>query len=314
MKIIFLGSGEFSTKVLEILSSKIKIHSVVTALDKKQGRGHRIVSPLVKQFADKNNIECYQFEKVSKDGLEYFRKEKPDIVVTAAFGQILSKDFLNVPRVGVLNVHGSLLPKYRGASPIQQAIINGEEETGVTVMRTVYELDAGDILLSRKIQIDKLETAETLFEKVAQLGGEAIVDAIKLIESGKYEFIPQNHEQATFTKIIKKEDGQIDFNKNAEQVRNHVRGMYSWPIAFFKYKDEIIKVHESEVVHHDSKELPGTIVFSDRKNGLVVKCGEDAIRLKAVQKISGKVIRDIDFLNGYKIPVGSLLNVCTDTK
>ncbi len=308
MKIIFLGSGEFSTKVLETLTSKIKIHSVVTTLDKRQGRGQQFVKPLVKQFAEKNNIKCFQCEKVSKDGLTYFQNEKPDIVVTAAFGQILSKEFLEIPKIAVLNVHGSILPKYRGASPIQQAVIDGEKETGVSIMRTVYDLDAGDILLCKKISIDKSDTSQTVFDKVAQLGGEAIIEAIKLIESGEYSFTPQDHTKATYTKMIKKEDARIDFNKTAEEICNHVRGMYNWPIAFFSIKDEIIKVHECEVVNDDTNKVAGTVELADNKNGLIVNCGKGQIRLSKIQKLSGKVLEDKVFLNGYKIHIGTILN------
>lgn len=308
MKIIFLGSGEFSTKVLETLTSKIKIHSVVTTLDKRQGRGQQFVKPLVKQFAEKNNIKCFQCEKVSKDGLTYFQNERPDIVVTAAFGQILSKEFLEIPKIAVLNVHGSILPKYRGASPIQQAVIDGEKETGVSIMRTVYDLDAGDILLCKKISIDKSDTSQTLFDKVAQLGGEAIIEAIKLIESGEYSFTPQDHTKATYTKMIKKEDARIDFNKTAEEICNHVRGMYNWPIAFFNIKDEIIKVHECEVVNDDTNKVAGTVELADNKNGLIVNCGKGQIRLLKIQKLSGKVLEDKVFLNGYKIHIGTILN------
>ena len=308
MKIIFLGSGEFSTKVLETLSSKIKVHSVVTTLDKKQGRGQQFVKPLVKQFAEKNNIPCVQCERVSKDGLEYFKKEKPDIIVTAAFGQILSQEFLDIPSIAVLNVHGSILPKYRGASPIQQAVIDGEKETGVTIMKTVYDLDAGDILLSKKIPIYEKDTAESLFEKIAQLGGDAIVEGIKLIESGDYSFIPQDHTKATFTKMIKKENALIDFKKTAREVHNHIRGMYSWPIAFFKVGEEVIKVHASEIVEEESSNLAGSVEIADNKSGLIVNCGRGQIRLSRIQKLSGKILDDAVFLNGYKIPKGTILN------
>lgn len=309
MKIIFLGSGEFSTKVLEALTSKIKIHSVVTTLDKKQGRGQQFVKPLVKQFAEKNNIKCFQCEKVSKDGLTYFQNERPDIVVTAAFGQILSKEFLEIPKIAVLNVHGSILPKYRGASPIQQAVIDGEKETGISIMRTVYDLDAGDILLCKKISIDKSDTSQTLFDKVAQLGGEAIIEAIKLIESGEYSFTPQDHTKATYTKMIKKEDARIDFNKSAEEVYNHIRGMYNWPIAFFTVDDQIIKVHESEVINVEKCKVAGSVESADNRNGLIINCGKGQIRLNKIQKLSGKVLDDKVFLNGYKIPIGTVLNV-----
>lgn len=302
MKIIFFGNGEFSVKVLEKLNQHYRVNSVVTTPDKKQGRGQQFVEPMVKVFAKEHNIEFRQFVKVSVDGIDYLKNEKPDIIVTAAFGQILSRELLSIPKIGVLNVHGSILPKYRGASPIQSAIINGDKETGITIMRTVYELDAGDILLQKKVKIEDFDTSSTMFEKLAVLGGECIVEAVDKIQSGDYAFVPQNNNDATYTKIIKKEDAKIDFNKTAKQVYDFIRGMYSWPIAYFEIENEKIKVHESEIIHTDKQYTAGTILSSDNRRGLIVACLEDAIRLKKLQKTSGKVLDDVAFLNGFKMP------------
>jgi len=302
MKIIFFGNGEFSVKVLEKLNQHYRVNSVVTTPDKKQGRGQQFVEPMVKVFAKEHNIEFRQFVKVSVDGIDYLKNEKPDIIVTAAFGQILSRELLSIPKIGVLNVHGSILPKYRGASPIQSAIINGDKETGITIMRTVYELDAGDILLQKKVKIEDFDTSSTMFEKLAVWGGECIVEAVDKIQSGNYAFVPQNNNDATYTKIIKKEDAKIDFNKTAKQVCDFIRGMYNWPIAYFEIENEKIKVHESEIIHTDKQYKAGTILSSDNKSGLIVACLEDAIRLKKLQKTSGKVLDDVAFLNGFKMP------------
>ena len=306
MKIIFFGNGEFSVKVLKKLNQHYRVNSVVTTPDKKQGRGQQFVEPMVKVFAKEHNIEFRQFVKVSVDGIDYLKNEKPDIIVTAAFGQILSRELLSIPKIGVLNVHGSILPKYRGASPIQSAIINGDKETGITIMRTVYELDAGDILLQKKLKIEDLDTSSTMFEKLAVLGGECIVEAVNKIQSGNYAFVPQNNNEATYTKIIKKEDAKIDFNKTAKQVCDFIRGMYNWPIAYFEIENEKIKVYESETIHTEQQYKAGTILSSDNKEGLVVACLEDAIRLKKLQKTSGKVLDDIAFLNGFKMPTAVL--------
>ena len=306
MKIIFFGNGEFSVKVLKKLNQHYRVNSVVTTPDKKQGRGQQFVEPMVKVFAKEHNIEFRQFVKVSVDGIDYLKNEKPDIIVTAAFGQILSRELLSIPKIGVLNVHGSILPKYRGASPIQSAIINGDKETGITIMRTVYELDAGDILLQKKLKIEVLDTSSTMFEKLAVLGGECIVEAVNKIQSGNYAFVPQNNNEATYTKIIKKEDAKIDFNKTAKQVCDFIRGMYNWPIAYFEIENEKIKVYESEIIHTEQQYKAGTILSSDNKEGLVVACLEDAIRLKKLQKTSGKVLDDIAFLNGFKMPTAVL--------
>lgn len=301
MKIIFFGNGEFSVKVLKKLNQHHKVHSVVTTPDKKQGRGQQFVEPKVKVFAKEHNIECKQFTKVSVDGIDYLKNEKPDIILTAAFGQILSRELLSIPKIGVLNVHGSMLPKYRGASPIQSAIINGDKETGITIMRTVYELDAGDILLQKSVEIEDFDTSSTMFEKLAVLGGECIVEAVDKIQSGNYTFTPQNDNEATYTKIMKKEDAKINFQKTAKQVYDFIRGMYSWPIAYFEIENEKIKVYESEIIHTEQQYKAGTILSADNKSGLIVACLEDAIRLKKLQKTSGKVLDDVAFLNGFKI-------------
>ncbi|MGN0795533.1 MAG: methionyl-tRNA formyltransferase, partial [Christensenellales bacterium] len=247
MKIIFMGTADFSAEILEKLNSRFEISAVVTGCDKESGRGKAVVFSPVKKKALELGLKLLQFEKVSRDGIEEIKELSPDVVVTAAFGQILSDEFLAVPKFGTLNVHASLLPKYRGSSPIQTAIINGEDETGVTIMRTVKEVDAGDVLLSKKISIEKM-TAGELFDKLSILGGEAICEALELVESGKAVFTPQDASKATFCKQFTKNDGIIDFSKTAAQLDCFIRGVTPWPAAFSFIDGTMIKVFNVSIV------------------------------------------------------------------
>lgn len=232
MKIVFMGTPDFSAIVLEKLNSVYPVSCVVTGLDKPTGRGYQLKPSPLKVKAQELGIPVLQYEKVSREGLDDMRNLNPDVVVTAAFGQILSESFLAIPKFGVLNVHASLLPKYRGSSPIQWSIINGDEESGISVMRTVKAVDAGDVLLEKATPIGKKENAGELFDRLAILGGEAIVEAIGLLESGKATFTPQDESKVSHCSMISKEDGNVDFAKTAHQIDCFVRGMTPWPSAY----------------------------------------------------------------------------------
>lgn len=304
MKIIFMGTPDFSAVVLEKLNSLYPVSCVVTGLDKEVGRGHQIKFSPCKEKAIELGIPVYQFGKVSREGIDAIKALCPDIIVTAAFGQILSDEFLSIPRIGVLNVHASLLPKYRGSSPIQWSIINGDDTTGITIMRTVKEVDAGDILLTKVTHIGKKENAGELFDRLAILGGEAICEAIGLIESGNYTFTPQDSALATHCSMISKEDGIIDFSLSAEAIDCFVRGMTPWPSAYIIYNDKIIKIFDVEKYDYEGKEDLGTILFADTKHGIVVKCSDGAVRLKQIQLQGSKRMDDVSFLLGRKLDVG----------
>lgn len=351
MKIVFMGTPDFSARVLEKLNSVYPVYAAVTGLDKPCGRGYKLTPSPLKQKAIKLNIPVLQFDKVSKEGLEILQKIAPDVIVTAAFGQILSDELLSIPFFGVLNVHASLLPKYRGASPIQWAIINGEAETGITIMRTVKEVDAGDILLQVPVKIGDKETAGELFDKLAEVGGKAIVEAIHRIDSEYAAFTPQNAAEATHCKMIKKGDGKIDFSKTARLIDCFVRGMTPWPSAYVTLDGKMLKVYDTAAVGYaetendasenalsklqisqiqfkklsdniklnskgirnvDAEHKPyyafGTVLAADDKNGLVVSCADGAVRLKELQFEGGKRMKDVDFLRGHKIKVGSSFN------
>lgn len=309
MKIVFMGSPDFSATVLEKLNSVYPVSAVVTGLDKPVGRGYQLKPSALKVKAQELSIPVLQYEKVSREGIEDIENLNPDIVVTAAFGQILSERFLAIPKYGVLNVHASLLPKYRGSSPIQWSIINGDEQSGITIMRTVKAVDAGDILLEKATPIGEDETAGELFDRLAILGGEAICEAISLVESGKAVFVPQDESKATHCSMISKEDGNIDFSKTARQIDCFVRGMLPWPSAFTHVFGKTLKVFKVEKTDCDIENInsfeAGQVVKSSAKDGLFVKVADGIIRLSQIQLEGGKRMSDNAFLLGRNVEIGT---------
>lgn len=311
MKIVFMGTPDFSAVVLEKLNSVYPVSCVVTGFDKPVGRGYQLKASPLKVKALELGIPVLQYEKVSREGIEDIENLNPDVVVTAAFGQILSEKFLSIPKYGVLNVHASLLPKLRGSSPIQWSIINGDEQSGITIMRTVKAVDAGDILLEKSTSIGKDETAGELFDRLAILGGETICEAISLVESGKAVFTPQDESQATHCSMIKKEDGNIDFSKSAHEIDCFVRGMTPWPSAFTHVFGKALKVFKVEKEEFSGQLLNGfengQVVKSNSKEGLIVKVKDGALRLKEIQLEGGKRMSDTAFLLGRNVEVGTKL-------
>ena len=308
MKIVFMGTPDFSAVVLEKLNSVYPVSAVVTGLDKPVGRGYQLKPSPLKVKAEELGIPVLQYEKVSREGIDDIRAIEPDVIVTAAFGQILSEAFLAIPKFAVLNVHASLLPKYRGSSPIQWSILNGDEYTGITIMKTVKAVDAGDILLQKKTKIAQNETAGELFDRLAVLGGEAIVEAIGLVESGKAEFVPQDESGVTHCSMIKKEDGRISFDKTARELDCFVRGMTPWPSAYCEVAGKKLKVFSVQKIDGDCDAKCGVVVFADVKNGLVVKVKDGLARLDDIQLEGAKRMTDVDFLRGRKIEVGTVLD------
>lgn len=314
MRIVFMGTPDFSAEVLEILNKTYPVCAVVTAPDKPVGRGYKLQPSALKVRAEEMGIRVLQYAKVSREGLDDIRQLAPDVVVTAAFGQILSEEFLSIPKHGVLNVHASLLPKYRGSSPIQQAILCGEEETGVTIMRTVKAVDAGDILLQKRVKIGEKETTGELFDRLAQVGGEAITEAIGLLDSGRAKFIPQDESLATHCSMITKADGEIDFSKSAKELDCFVRGMSPWPSAYTYFNGKTLKVFDIEELDDNGYKthIQGAVVASDTKQGLIVTAGGGTlVRLKEIQLEGSKRMSDTEFLKGRKIDVGTVLSKTT---
>lgn len=308
MKIIFMGTPDFSAEVFKKLNSVYPVSAVVTGVDKPVGRKMVLTPCPLKIEAQNAGVPVLQYEKVSRQGIEDIEALEPDLVITAAFGQILSDRFLAIPKYGVINVHASLLPKHRGASPIQSAMLAGDKTTGITIMKTVKEVDAGDMLLKREIEIAPEDYADTLFDKMAVLGGEAIVEAVRLIESGEAVFTPQDHSQATHCIKITKAEGQINFANDKIYLRNFVHAMNPWPSAYTFVGGKQLKIFDLLPVDDDTEAECGTVIYADRNHGIVVKCGNGAVRLTRIQ-IEGKgKTDDVSFLNGNKdIKVGVIL-------
>ncbi len=307
MKIVYFGTPDFAVLPLKnIVNNGYEVVAVVSQPDKPVGRKQIMTPSAVKETALSFNIPVYTFNIVSKEGVELLKSLNADLFVTCAYGQILSSEILAIPPLGTINIHASLLPKLRGSSPIQWAIINGEKETGVTIMMTDIGVDTGDIILSKKITIDDNETAGELFDRLSTLGADAVIDALKLFDEGKVVKTPQNHLEATHTKMLTKEFGKIDFNQPATKIHDLVRGLNPWPVAFTSICGEVVKIYKTTPV--DASGKVGEVLSSDPKNGLIIACKHGAIKILELQRQGGKRLNADDFLRGYKIKVGILIN------
>lgn len=307
MKIAFLGSSNFSLTVLKnLLKSKHEVVCVVTNLDSECGRGQKVACCPVKVFATENNIPFLQFKNISKEGFDGVKSFNPDVLVTASFGQILRQNILELAPYGVINVHASLLPKYRGSCPINWAIINGEKTTGVTIMKTALGLDTGDMISKKEMTILKDENVEELSARLASLGGELLVETLSKLEEKAVTFTPQEESQATYFPMLSKEMAKIDFTKSAFQIENFVRGLNPWPVAWVEVDDEKLKVFKVTKAENvwglDLDEFKtGQVVKSSGKSGLIVKCFGGLVLLDIVQPTNGKQMKSKDYLNGKKI-------------
>ncbi|MFI3167000.1 MAG: methionyl-tRNA formyltransferase [Bacillota bacterium] len=305
MKIIFLGTPTFALPTLEaLINSHHEILAVVTQPDTAKNRGKKIIPTPVKQLATKHGLKVLQYNKIRVEGVEEIKAMNPDIMVTCAYGQILSQKLIDIPTHGIINVHGSLLPKYRGAAPIQWSVLNGDKKTGITLMKTERGIDTGDMLITREIEIEDTDTSGSMFEKLSVLGGEIILQGLALIESGNAVFTPQDHESATHARMIEKEDGEIDFSKSSREIFNHIRGMNPSPSAYFQYNGEKIKIHASEILQGEFFGNTGEILTADRKNGITIKTADGAIAIKNLQFPNSKAVSDKDFLNGRSLEIG----------
>ncbi len=302
MRVIFLGTPEFAVlPIKSIAQSKHDLLCVISQPDRETDRKKNLLPTPAKKAAQELGIEVFQFEKVSRDGLETVRKFNPDVIVTAAFGQLLSQEFLDIPKFGVLNIHASLLPAYRGSSPIQAAILNGETESGVTVMRTVLKMDAGEILLRKSLPIDDKTTYLSLSESMSSLGADMIVKALDMLESGSAAFTPQDENKATYTKKIAKSDGLIDFSVSADKIVRQINAFNPWPSAYVMRDGEPLKIFSARAV-----ECGGEVgkVISVGKSGFTVACGSGALEILEIQAAGKRRMGADEYLRGAKINVG----------
>ncbi|MBE5756876.1 MAG: methionyl-tRNA formyltransferase [Clostridiales bacterium] len=307
MRIVYLGTPDFAVLPLQkLIDEGYDIVAVCTNKDKPVGRKQILTACPVKECAIKNNLEVLQYDKIRVEGVEDLKKLNADLFITCAFGQILSKEILDIPKYGTFNIHGSLLPKYRGSSPIQWAVLNGEKETGITIMRTDIGIDTGDIIYQEKIAVDENETSGELFDRLSVLGADCIIKALKLLENGKITYQKQDEKEATLTKMLKKEEAKINFENNTDSIHNFVRGMNPWPVAFTEYNGEIIKVFKTK--KGSSKGKAGEILTANPKDGLEIATLDGSIFIIELQKAGGKRMLATDFLRGNKINEGDFFS------
>lgn len=310
MNIVFMGTPDFAVESLQKLyEAGHNILAVVSQPDKPSGRGMKLVSTPTKAFALEHDIKVYQPEKVKKNEefINELKNLNPDVMVVVAYGKILPVEILEIPKYGCINVHGSLLPKYRGAAPIQWAIINGEAETGVTTMYMDKGMDTGDMLLKEAIIIEESDTYGSLYEKLKSIGGELIVKTLQGIDDGiiKREKQP---DEFSIAPMIFKEDCKIDWSKTAFEIKNLVRGVNPAPGAWTTLDDKVYKIWECEEVECDSSsEKPGTVLIANSKEGLVISTGKGAIKVKVIQAPNSKRMNILDYLRGNSIEVGSVM-------
>lgn len=309
MNIVFFGTSEFALGVLHrLINSKHKVLAVVTQPDRQKGRRLKVTPTPTKILAQANNIPVYQpNDASSKDSLNYLKKLNADLFAVVAFGQILKKEVLEIPRLYAVNVHGSLLPKYRGAAPTNWAIINGDRVSGITIIKMNEKMDEGDIILKKEIPIDEEDTNITLSEKLSDQGADAFIDAIELIQSGKVVLTPQENSQATYAPKLKKENGLINWNEPAQIIHNKVRGFLPWPGAYTYFNKKILKVLKTEVMKGCTGQADnGEVVAIDKDKGIEVKTGKDNLSIQYVQLESKKPFSISALLCGYKISPGYL--------
>jgi len=302
LRIVFMGTPDYGVPSLEaLIAAGYEVAGVFCQPDKPSGRGKKITYCPVKQCAIAHGIPVFQPAKTRVDGVAPLRELAPDLCVTAAFGHILSQEVLDIPRIGTVNVHASLLPKYRGSAPVNWALIQGETVTGVTTMMTDKGMDTGDILMQREVAVLPGENAGELVDRLSKVGAELLIETLRAIERGDCPRQKQDEAEATYYPLLKKEMGRIEFGKTAKQISDFVRGMTPWPGAYAGP----YKVLAAEAEAYDGPEAPGTVMRADPKQGLLVRCGEGALRVTRMQAAGGKPMNACDYLRGHQMEAGA---------
>jgi methionyl-tRNA formyltransferase len=306
--IIFMGTPEFAVPTLKAIhASNHHLSLVVTQPDRPKGRGRKVIPPPVKQTAIDLGYTVLQPASVKKkEFVEVVTRDKPDFLVVVAYGRILPKTILQLPKLGTINLHASLLPKYRGPAPIQWTIINGETVTGVTAMLMDEGLDTGDILVAVEEKISPADTSATLHDRLAELGANLLVDTLNRYSKGQIRPVPQDHNQASQAPLLKKSDGHIAWDAPAEKISAFIRGMTPWPGAFTFHEGKRFKIFNAKSVKADVSQAPGTVIkgFADE---LRVATAKGVLSVLEIQGASGKRLMIADFLRGYKMPPGTIL-------
>ncbi len=309
MKIVFMGTPEIAVPCLEnLIEENHEIIGVVTRTDKPKGRGKKLAMPPVKEIAVKNDINVYQPKRArDEDFINEIRVLSPDLIIVVAYGQILPKEILEIPKYGCVNVHVSLLPKYRGSAPIKWVIINGEEKTGVSTMYMDEGLDTGDIILQKEINLNDEITAGELHDKIMYMGADLLKDTVNMIESGNAPRTKQVDSESSYAPIMDKSLGKIDFSKSAKEIHNLVRGVNPWPSAHTNYDGETMKVWKTKITVEDSTKEPGTIVEVN-KDGIKVCTKDKVILLEEIQMPNKKRVLVGEYIKGNTIKTGVVLD------
>lgn len=309
MKILFMGTPDFaSASLTALIKSGADIVGVVSQPDRPKGRGHKTVPTDVKKTAQDAGLKVFQPESIKNGELQEILDElKPEVIVVVAYGKILPDYILSYPKYGCVNVHASLLPKYRGAAPIQWAIINGEKVTGVTTMKMDSGVDTGDMLLNAETEIGEYETSEELFERLAKIGGELLIKTLSGLENGTITPKPQEHNKSTHAPMISKETGIIDWGKSAREISKLICGMNSWPLASTLYKGETLKIVEAKMCNDTLDKQAGEILALEKGKGLKVSCGEGTLYIKTAQFAGSKKMNVEDYARGHDIEIGTVL-------
>ena len=307
MKTLFMGTPDFALDTLKYLYENTELLAVFTKVDKVNGRGNKITFSPVKQFALDNGIDIVQPKSLRVDETYNLIKEyNPDLIVVVAYGMIIPKNIIDIPKFGIINVHSSLLPKYRGAAPIHAAIINGDDKTGVSIMYISEGLDEGDVILTKETPIYLEDNLGTLHDRLKVLGAEGVKETIKLMEENKVIRHPQDNSLATFVKPIKKEETKIDFNDKSINIFNKIRGMNPFPVAYTTLNDKVLKLYDSMYVEYIGDEIPGTVIYLG-KEGIKVKTSDGAIFIKELKLEGKKKQKATDFINGRQINLNDIL-------
>ena len=309
MRIVFMGTPDFAVPSLNaLIENGYEVVGVFCQPDRPKGRGHKLAACPVKEVALKHDIPVFQPERIKREeGVAMLKSCAPDLCVTAAFGQLLSQEILDIPPLGTINVHSSLLPKHRGSAPINWSIILGDQVTGVTTMFTDKGMDTGDILLMKETPIGKKENAGELSDRLAMMGADLLIDTLRELEAGTLKRIPQDHEAATYEPKMDKELGRIDWSKPAGVIDCLVRGATPWPGAFTTMQDQTIKVFEIDVKDGAASGQPGEIIAADARQGLVVSCGDHDVELMQIQMPGAKRMNAKDYLRGHTMDTGVCL-------
>ena len=314
MRAVFMGTPEIAATVLKsVLASEHEVLAVVTQPDKPKGRGHEMAFPPVKEVALAAGIPVMQPQRAKdEEFLAELTALKPDIILVAAYGKLLPKAILELPRFGCINVHASLLPKYRGASPIQWAVLNGDEKSGVTIMHMAEAMDTGDIILTEEIILAEDETAGSLHDKLAEIGGPLLLKAMDALETGRAPRIRQKEEDATYVKMLDKTMGNLDFSRPAEELERFIRGLNPWPTAYTKLEGKMLKLWKAEVIAaegiaKEAKNKAVGTILTVAKDSFDVLTGEGILRVKELQLEGKRKMTAEEFLRGFSLESGTML-------